>query len=106
MGEYIKREDALQRFTFEHGERIPEVDIDNFPITVTIKDIKHILRELPSADVTEVKHGKWIYEERENSLLFWLNCSVCGWKSLDQSVGIVYHYCPNCGAKMGLEDQL
>lgn len=61
------------------------------------------VENFPAADVAPVKHGKWIYEEIENSLLFWLNCSVCGWKSLDQSVSIAYHYCPNCGAKMDLE---
>ena len=84
MAEYIKREDALG-------------------CVLGVFDRQRI-KELHAADVEEVKHGKWIYEERENSRLVWLNCSVCGWKSLDQSVSIVYHYCPNCGAKMDLED--
>lgn len=31
-----------------------EVDVDNFPNSVTIKDIKRVLRDIPAADVVEV----------------------------------------------------
>ena len=54
MDEYIKRKDALCRFTFENGCRIPEVNIDNFQNSVPLKDIKRVLLEIPSADVVEV----------------------------------------------------
>ena len=62
MDEYIKRKDALCRFTFENGCRIPEVNIDNFQNSVPLKDIKRVLLEIPSADVVEVvryKDCKW-----------------------------------------------
>lgn len=58
MAEYIKREDALSRFTYEGGDRISEVDVDNFPTTVTIKDVKRILRDIPATSVAPVVHCK------------------------------------------------
>lgn len=54
----------------------------------------------PTADVQEVKHGKWVYEDYE--------CSCCG-ESLssimdsDSYFSIGFNgcdYCPYCGAKM------
>lgn len=58
-----------------------------------------IINEIPAADVQEVRHGEWMY----NDLYFpsCAECSECGWKS---SVGgeeiPSYHYCPRCGARM------
>ena len=107
MAEYIEREQALYRFTFYQGDRIPEINIDNFPNTVTIKDIKRILREIPAADVAPVVRGKWIKVQKEN---IWgdsipvFECSICG-KYTTGTKGIMtkFNYCPNCGAKM-MED--
>ena len=33
----------------ENGQRIPEYDIDNFPITIPIKDVKDVIRKAPTA---------------------------------------------------------
>lgn len=33
----------------EDGRRIPEYDCDNFPITISIKDVKDIIRKAPIA---------------------------------------------------------
>lgn len=101
MSEYIKREDVLCRFTFEHGDRIPEVDIDNFSNSVSIKDIKCVIRAVPAADVAPVRHGKWI--KQENYPGTYSKCSEC-----DQRVGGYtpnYKYCPNCGARMDQEEE-
>lgn len=60
---------------------------------------------LPAADVEPVRHGRWLdYMCRD-----W-HCSECGEKiSKVRNVdGYCYddkpNYCPNCGAKMELED--
>ena len=65
----------------------------------------------PAADVVEVRHGRWIEDERtypgpglKNNL-----CSVCGeiagsWKE-GLELGRKWAYCPNCGARMGKEDE-
>ena len=73
--------------------------------------IKSILFGLKAADVVEMRHGRWIEDERtypgpglKNNL-----CSVCGeiagsWKE-GLEPGRKWAYCPNCGARMGKEDE-
>lgn len=88
MAEYIKREDALG-------------------CVLGVFDRQRI-KELPAADVAEVKHGKWIEVQKENiwnDIVPVLECSACG-KYTVGTRGIMTksNYCPNCGAKMNLED--
>lgn len=64
------------------------------------------IAHMPTADVVEVRHGRWIEDERtypgpglKNNL-----CSVCGeiagsWKE-GLEPGRKWAYCPNCGALM------
>ena len=54
MNDYIKRSDALDQFTYEHGELIPEVLEDGSENTVGVKDVKSALRSIPAADVAPV----------------------------------------------------
>lgn len=60
-------------------------------------EIKWIVDTAPTADVQEVKHGKWIED-----YAFSHHCSECG----DYLIGFPkcrlrnFKYCPNCGAKM------
>lgn len=56
-----------------------------------------------TADVREVKHGKNICKDYPS--LF--ECSLCRWYDNDTTTGntSVYNYCPNCGAKMDLEEK-
>lgn len=61
---------------------------------------------IPASDVAPVRHGRWIeytkviipepYNKWEQA---W-KCSECGF---DDGF-VAYNYCPNCGAKMDLED--
>ena len=60
-----------------------------------------ILREAPTVDAVEVRHGRW---ENGNPI-----CPVCGgdkFKDLDADIWSDWKpdYCPNCGAKMDLEE--
>ena len=66
MAEYIEREAALRQFTIDkNGSRIREVDVDNWLIEISIRQVKKMLREIPAADVAPVvrckscKHSKW-----------------------------------------------
>lgn len=93
MTEYIEREALLSKLTFENGRRIPEVDVDNFPTTVAIRDVKKLIRELPAQKVTPVVYGRWICLEDEIGLF---SCSRCDHKILRAAC----NYCPSCGAKM------
>mgnify|MGYP004574927165 CR=1 FL=1 len=54
----------------------------------------------PRADVRLVRHGRW--GKKQGGFWEFANCSVCGQKT--PTVGIPPNYCPNCGAKMDLED--
>ena len=45
----ISRKALLKQFSIsDSGRRIPEYDIDNFPITLSIKDVKDIIRKAPT----------------------------------------------------------
>ena len=85
MRRYIDA-DKLKEFYKPYAERKLSVPVD--VILLNIDD-------MPSADVVEVKHGRWTTGRVRGSLTD--ICSVCGCDS-----GTIYHYnyCPNCGAKM------
>lgn len=62
---------------------------------------------LPTADVAPVKHGRWIEiigmapPEYHNLHC----CSICGDLAMQRNHReLLTNYCPNCGAKMDLED--
>lgn len=69
---------------------------------------ENVIKSAPTADVVEVRHGKWIETQEP---LGWRDvdcaeCSVCheSW-IIDEDSSIddyecMWHYCPNCGAKM------
>ena len=66
-------------------------------------DIDDVL-SVPTADVVEVVHGEWrtAYTDKENKTTG-VECSECG-AFLKLSLfdfGLMYNYCPNCGARMG-----
>lgn len=54
------------------------------------------VRNLPAADVVEVRHGHWT-KCREGLSSFSAKCSECTKRTLSY---FHYNYCPNCGAKM------
>ena len=50
MSDLISRSELLKRFCInKDGHRIPERDCDNFEVTVSVKDIKTIIKEQPTA---------------------------------------------------------
>ena len=71
---------------------------------------RSIIDEIPTADVVEVRHGRWLsaYEyalkigatdekliENAKKDKLWEFCCHC-----EQPVKWNYHYCPTCGARM------
>lgn len=99
MDDYISRKEAIERFVFEHGDYIPETNFDGSPVTACVKDIKQVLRSIPSADVAPVVHAKWVKRSFVNSDVF---CSEC--RTLEKTTDSNYRSqcCPHCGAKMDL----
>ena len=88
MSDYIKREDALG-------------------CVLGVFDRQRI-KELPAADVAEVKHGKWIGKQLDNFRKYEVTCSNCDWIGIENYDSydnpFEFNYCPNCGANLDLED--
>ena len=95
MDEYIKREEIRRAYeklarSYMHGE----------PYIADWK-FDEMIEELPISDVIPVRHGRW---ENGNPI-----CPVCGgdkFKDLDADIWCDWQpaFCPNCGAKMDLEE--
>lgn len=91
MSDYISREAAL-------------TELQNPELFNVSPRFLQILRDLPAADVEPVRHGAWYpcfedwRQQQEGN-----KCSVCGFEYYGTGIRS-FHYCPNCGAKMCLED--
>ena len=90
MPRYIDADELKQKV--EH-----ELDMQDLYLPIHFFDV---VDEMPTADVAEVKRGRWIVDrEFGNDVMSgeqMVICSECG-------KGIFWgrqNYCPNCGAKM------
>jgi len=75
---------------------------------ITLEELKEITNRLPSADVVEVKHGKWKHNKNNDVI----KCSECGFGIMDSTFvwkirnccGTIednpFNFCPDCGADM------
>lgn len=101
--EYIEREKALEK-VIEVKHHDPE--LSGVVLHRYIKEID--LKDIPAADVAEVRHGRWTIAEDDYYGLNIVKCSVCHeewcFEERDDVFDLNYHYCPNCGAKMDKED--
>ena len=97
MDEYIKRKYAI--------DAVLDVYCDTPDIDLSCEKFEAAILKIQAADVAPVRHGRWVNEQMivGGFAETWAcDCSVCGrtqreplWKP---------NYCPNCGAKMDLED--
>ena len=96
MSSYIERESAINRL------KLVQMDGNSFGIAVQF-GVEHAIKcleEAPSVDVAPVVHGKWKYFHKQNKAV----CSNCSFeRELDLNFGSAVA-CPNCGAKMDLEE--
>ena len=105
MAEYIKKSEAL--------DVLKPLPADNLgdPFNLGINYARRKINAIPAADMAEVKHGKWIGWHGDKLVgidnngedmyrhYHYNTCSEC-----DKGSAIKPKYCPNCGAKMDLED--
>lgn len=71
-------------------------------------DLAEMLDYMPAADVVEVKHGRWMdYRRRgiDGTFHWFRQCSACLYERADDNEDKDMPYCPNCGAKMDLEEK-
>ena len=61
------------------------------------------IENMDTADVAEVRHGRWVNPHWRNSD-FACNCSACGVEAIHREYRWhergIYPICPNCGARM------
>ena len=93
------------------------IDIEDVALLKTVTDgglsAKKLWRRInnqPTVDAVPVRHGKWIKgsetkrvkENRYGVLFDAYYCSACESEAYwDSDYGqILFHYCPNCGARM------
>lgn len=94
MVEYINRDALLQEI-----EQESRASKNSFPRQYfVVGDVLTCIRTAHAADVAEVRHGRWIDVSGESSNLNW-KCSLCTKRVLQKSP-----YCPNCGVRMGKEE--
>ena len=105
MDEYIEREAAIAWF-MPYAHAGESIDAD-----VVISDIKG----MKAADVAPVRHGRWIGCNGE--IVDWDEnnpgcprhscfCSICkSWLTASDEFPVIAYFCPNCGAKMDLEEE-
>ena len=76
------------------AEKIKFIEYINGDVTVS----KDAVEKTPTADVQEVRHGRWELIGKNVS-----KCTVCGCaRNIRTQIG--WNFCPVCGAKMGSED--
>ena len=82
MKEYIERAEAInaiRQFQYPYG-------------------VEFLLANIPTADVAEVRHGRWVVY---GGGVFCSNCGVALKKGKIEPIG--FHFCPNCGTRMDKE---
>ena len=87
MAEYIKRKYAV--------DAVLDVYCDTPDIDLSCEKFEAAILKIQAADVAPVRHGKWLH--RKNGVAY---CSECEVDTVEDET----NYCPNCGAKMDLED--
>lgn len=102
MSDYISREAVMEL-------RPKNIEIINSSAYIELDELLDLVGEIPAADVEPVVHGRW--ETFDSS--YWrstqygvqaidcvkIRCGLCG-----RGSAVRTNYCPNCGAKMDLED--
>ena len=87
MDEYIKKSYAV--------DVVLDVYYDTPDIDLSGEKFEAAILKIPVADVAPVRHGRWLH--RKNGVAY---CSECEVDTVEDET----NYCPNCGAKMDLED--
>lgn len=113
MSDYISREAVLKAFENADADVIEDYGDGTSDWGFGRENIREILNSVPAADVEPVRHGRWgcVYDYYTG--VTDITCSHCKntrtvngcFVSTDgKSCYFEDDYCPNCGAKMDLED--
>ena len=92
MAEYIKKSYAV--------DAVLDVYYNTSDIDLSGEKFEAAILKIPAADVASVRHGEWEIVVGSNGNEYMV-CTCC---RVSQDLTGVFTYCPNCGAKMDLED--
>ena len=102
MAEYISREAAIAYIREQSEEcqkAFEELGGESGIYADAYNDLAEDFYSIPAADVAPVVHGRWIYDEKAQRPY----CSVCK-RHFYGATNSPMSYCPNCGAKMDIEN--
>ena len=105
MAEYIEREELAIEFMYADADVVEDYGDGECEWGFSRKRIQEVINSVPSADVAPVRHGIWLsWDELHGGNTLAKNvlgvfCSECILQSDSKT-----HFCPNCGAKMDLEE--
>ena len=88
MAEYVTKKQVIDWYR-PYGQADEPI-----PFETLVSD----LRDMKTADVAQVRHGRWLpfHSTAAGDIQYCSACEIgCTWKP---------NYCPNCGAKMDLEE--
>ena len=103
MTEYIEREAISEEIRKYYYKNPPNFSYAE-GFDRGLDRAQRAILDAPAADVAPVRHGRWVdaYPDIEPNPMFMYGiCSECGF---EQGISKYLNYCPNCGAKMDLED--
>ena len=117
MAEYINRdafvadkrkrycEDCHRRKGMKNGKMRFCYEIGGAPCRACeVDDMFNDIEDYPAADVAEVKHGKWIWDDLDRNAYYCSECSHAAYGNTSEIMMGEYRYCPNYGAKMYVPD--
>lgn len=90
MAEYVKRDAAIRTLLNDSPEQVG----------YSREDAADCIRYMDTADVAPMRHARWevvVGSDGKEHMV----CTGC---RKQQDLTGVFSYCPNCGAKMDLED--
>ena len=99
MAKYIDADLLKERIEYYYSHTGDQTtNAEHYAYGVALKEIEKI----PTADVVEVKHGKWIIK-RDDYDYEYMKCSCCKEEFYpvdEDTVDETPNYCMNCGAEM------
>ena len=101
MSDYISREAAIAELRKAADCANCDVGAGGLCGFCDIENAARLINGIPAADVEPVRRGR--LGKKQGGFWEFAACSLCGEKT--PTVGIIPNFCPNCGAKMELEDE-
>ena len=107
MAEYIDKKDLIE-FIKNTRQRLPHDSKDFFTRDYMLLNFEQIVSQMPAVDTLEPNHGEWGASDKYFSY-YQYKCSNCGCDDYTQTDRNgqckLMRYCPNCGAKMGDDEE-